>query len=100
MRTNCLRYAFEKKPGKIEVGTRFDAARQRAWFYVSDNGPGIPPEVLTNIFHPFYTTKRVGVGTGLGLYISYEIIKKHGGEIVVETEVGKGTTFRVELPTG
>lgn len=92
--------AFEKQPGKIEVGTRCDAARQRAWFYVSDNGPGIPPDVLTNIFHPFYTTKRPGVGTGLGLYISYEIIKKHGGEIVVETEVGQGTTFKVELPMG
>ncbi|MBI5564885.1 MAG: GAF domain-containing protein [Chloroflexi bacterium] len=90
--------AFEKKPGRIQVGTRFDAARERACFYISDNGPGIPADVLANIFHPFYTTKRVGVGTGLGLYISYEIIKKHGGEIVVETEVDKGTTFRVELP--
>jgi len=92
--------AFEKKPGRIEVGTRFDVARGRACFYVCDNGPGIPADVLANIFHPFYTTKRVGVGTGLGLYISYEIIKKHGGEIVVETEVGQGTTFRVELPVG
>jgi signal transduction histidine kinase len=92
--------AFEKKPGRIQVGTRFDAARGRACFYVNDNGPGIPPAVLANIFHPFFTTKRVGVGTGLGLYISYEIVKKHGGEIVVETEVGQGTTFRVELPVG
>ncbi len=90
--------AFEKQPGHIEVGTRFEAARERVCFYVADNGPGIPADVLANIFHPFYTTKRVGVGTGLGLYISYEIIKKHGGEIVVDTEVGKGTTFRVELP--
>jgi signal transduction histidine kinase len=90
--------AFEKQPGRIEVGTRFDAARERVCFYVTDDGPGIPADVLANIFHPFYTTKRVGVGTGLGLYISYEIVKKHGGEISVDTEVGTGTTFRVELP--
>ena len=68
------------------------------WFYVKDTGPGIPAHVLPNIFHPFYTTKAVGVGTGLGLYVSYEIVKKHNGEIVVETGPGQGTLFRVELP--
>jgi two-component system NtrC family sensor kinase len=54
---------------------------------------------LPNIFHPFYTTKGVGVGTGLGLYISYEIVKKHGGDIIVDTAPGQGTEFRVELPS-
>ncbi len=88
--------AFDKQPGRIEVGTGFDAARERAYFYVTDTGPGIPADVLASIFHPFFTTRRKG--TGLGLYISYEIVKKHGGDIVVETEVGKGATFRVELP--
>jgi two-component system NtrC family sensor kinase len=90
--------AFNQKPGRIEVGTATNADRSVVWFYVKDNGPGIPAHVLPNIFHPFYTTKGVGVGTGLGLYISYEIVKKHRGEIVVETAAGQGTLFRVELP--
>ena len=90
--------AFDKRSGRIEIGTDYDRARNVVSFYVSDNGPGIPAEVLPNIFNPFFTTKLVGVGTGLGLYISYEIVKKHGGEIVVETEAGNGTLFRVELP--
>lgn len=70
------------------------------WIVVSfeDSGPGIPPEILPKIFEPFYTTKEVGVGTGLGLSISYGIVKEHGGEIRVETEVGKGSTFSVWLP--
>jgi two-component system, NtrC family, sensor kinase len=90
--------ALEQRAGRLEVGTGHDAARGAVWFYVKDNGPGIPAHVLPNIFHPFYTTKPVGVGTGLGLYISYEIVKKHNGEISVETGEGQGTLFRVELP--
>ncbi len=64
---------------------------------VHDSGAGIPPEVLTLIFAPFFTTKPVGVGTGLGLSISQRIINKLGGRITVESEVGKGTVFRVHL---
>jgi two-component system NtrC family sensor kinase len=90
--------ALEKNSGRIEIGTGQDAARGVVWFYVKDNGPGIPAHVLPNIFHPFYTTKGVGVGTGLGLYLSYEIVKKHNGEIIVETGPDEGTLFRVELP--
>ena len=90
--------AFDHKPGHIEVGTCTAANRTVVQFYVKDDGPGIPQEVLPNIFHPFYTTKGVGVGTGLGLYISYEIVKKHNGEVVVETKAGQGTTFRIEVP--
>jgi signal transduction histidine kinase/putative methionine-R-sulfoxide reductase with GAF domain len=90
--------AFEQQPGRIEIGTDADRDRGVVWFYVKDNGPGIPPHVLPNIFHPFFTTKGVGVGTGLGLYISYEIVKKHGGEISVNSVPGQGTQFRVELP--
>jgi signal transduction histidine kinase/putative methionine-R-sulfoxide reductase with GAF domain len=90
--------AFAQQPGRIEIGTASDQARGVVWFYVKDNGPGIPTQVLPNIFHPFYTTKGVGVGTGLGLYISYEIVKKHDGEVIVETAPGQGTQFRVELP--
>ena len=65
---------------------------------VSDSGSGIPKEILSRIFDPFYTTKDVGKGTGLGLSISHEIIKKHSGELLVESAVGVGTTFTVKLP--
>ncbi len=67
---------------------------------VVDNGCGIPPEIQTRIFDPFFTTKPPGEGTGLGLSISYGIIEDHGGAIEVESEVGKGSTFVVHLPTG
>ena len=65
---------------------------------VADNGPGIPKELLSKIFDPFFTTKEVGEGTGLGLSVCYGIVKEHGGELHVESEEGKSTTFTVELP--
>lgn len=65
---------------------------------ISDNGSGIPENVLPNIFDPFFTTKKVGEGTGLGLSIVHKIVQGHGGAIRVNSVVGKGTTFFVELP--
>jgi PAS domain S-box-containing protein len=65
---------------------------------VEDDGCGIAPENLERIFDPFFTTKRVGEGTGLGLGIAYHIVRSHGGEIQVESELGKGTRFRVRFP--
>ena len=53
---------------------------------------------MAHIFDPFFTTKRVGEGTGLGLSIAYQIVRNHGGDLTVESEVGRGTIFRVELP--
>ncbi len=65
---------------------------------ISDTGAGIPEDKMSRIFEPFFTTKAVGMGTGLGLSISYDIVKKHNGEIKVDSEVGKGTTFSVTIP--
>jgi two-component system NtrC family sensor kinase len=64
----------------------------------SDSGCGIPPEHVTKIFDPFFTSKEPGKGVGLGLSVGYSIIKAHGGTIDVESEVGRGTTFRIVLP--
>lgn len=68
------------------------------WVEVADTGKGIAAENLKRIFDPFFTTKPVGKGTGLGLSLAYGIVKKHAGRIEVESEVGKGTRFRVWLP--
>ena len=85
-----------KGEGKIWIKTTMEDD----WVYISfkDTGKGIPPDILKDIFNPFFTTKPVGVGTGLGLSISYGIIEKHGGEISVSSEVGKGTEFIIKLP--
>ncbi|MBC3935955.1 PAS domain-containing protein [Undibacterium sp. CY7W] len=68
------------------------------WIRISDTGSGIPPEIMTRIFEPFFTTKPVGSGTGLGLSLSYGIIKKHNGRIEVKSEMGVGTSFTIHLP--
>lgn len=65
---------------------------------VSDNGNGIPSKIVDKIFQPFFTTKPTGSGTGLGLSLSYDIIKAHGGEIKVQTKEGQGTEFFISLP--
>ena len=65
---------------------------------VKDNGNGIPQKILDKIFQPFFTTKPAGQGTGLGLSLSYDIIKAHGGEIKVETKEGEFTEFVIQIP--
>ncbi|MFA9217017.1 MAG: ATP-binding protein [Sphingomonadaceae bacterium] len=91
-------HAMGAQRGQITLRTGRSADGEKVWFTVSDNGSGIAPDVLPRIFDPFYTTKPVGHGTGLGLSLAYGIVQRHGGSIDVDTELGRGTTFRVELP--
>lgn len=84
--------------GVITVGTA--TAGDMVEISVTDTGCGISPENIAKIFEPFFTTKEVGKGTGLGLAISADIVQKHGGELLVKSEVGRGTTFTVRLPIG
>jgi two-component system, NtrC family, sensor kinase len=65
---------------------------------VKDEGSGIAPEHLPRLFEPFFTTKDVGEGTGLGLAVTYGIVREHGGWVAVESDVGCGTTFSIHLP--
>jgi CheY-like chemotaxis protein/anti-sigma regulatory factor (Ser/Thr protein kinase) len=81
---------------EIRVSTRME--QDQVTISVSDTGAGIPPEVRRRLFTPFFTTKPAGVGTGLGLAISHRIITSLGGTITLDTEVGRGTTFKVKLP--
>ena len=67
--------------------------------FVKDNGNGIPEKLIDKIFQPFFTTKPTGQGTGLGLSLSYDIVKAHGGELTVETKDGEGSTFTIQIPT-
>jgi two-component system NtrC family sensor kinase len=88
--------AFEGAPGQITVLTRQQEGAIHVVF--ADNGKGIPEEYLPRIFEPFFTTKSPGRGTGLGLSVCHQIVRQHGGVILVESKPGKGTTFTVVLP--
>ncbi len=90
--------AIERPPGTVKIFTTPAPEKGRIFLVVEDTGKGIEKQHLSRVFDPFFTTKDVGSGTGLGLYIVYGIIKQHGGDIKVESEVGKGTRFLIELP--
>lgn len=85
-----------REQGNIWISTRREG--DEIVIEIRDDGKGIPEEALPKIFDPFFTTKPVGQGTGLGLSISYNIIREHGGTIEVESEVDRGTRFRIRLP--
>jgi signal transduction histidine kinase len=84
--------------GTILLSTTFKAAAGLVSINITDTGYGINKRDLSRIFDPFFTTKPTGEGTGLGLSVSYGIIKNHGGDITVESKPGKGSTFSVILP--
>ena len=97
---NILTNAIQAMPdkGTITVNSFVDNSSNTIKVTIADTGKGMTEEVKTKIFQPFFTTKDVGEGTGLGLSISYGIIKKHDGQIDVESELGKGTVFVITLP--
>ena len=94
----------ERGQGHVRIRTRHlvhgvgHRSQDRIEMEVSDDGPGIPPEIASRIFDPFFTTKPPGVGTGLGLSIVYGIVHQHGGEVTFENQPGGGARFIVELP--
>jgi two-component system NtrC family sensor kinase len=97
--TNAIHAMLEKAQGprKLTVTTGSNGFFIRIG--VADTGPGIPPSIRERIFEPFFTTKPTGKGTGLGLSISHTIMAEHHGRLRLETEVGQGATFTIELPT-
>ncbi|NND88868.1 MAG: GHKL domain-containing protein [Flavobacteriaceae bacterium] len=103
--TNAFYAVSEKKKlskdatYKPTVSLRTERKKDEIVISVKDNGNGIPKEVVHKVFQPFFTTKPTGEGTGLGLSMSYDIIKAHGGELNVNTKEGKYTTFEIILPT-
>jgi signal transduction histidine kinase len=82
--------------GTIRVRTEVQGRNVMAW--IEDDGCGIEADVLDRIFDPFFTTKPVGEGTGLGLGIAHQIVRKHGGDITIDSRPGRGTVFGVRLP--
>jgi len=100
--TNAI-YAVNKKfnhdvGGKIWIETGVHADNTSVFIKIADNGIGIPKEIHERIFEPFFTTKDVGEGTGLGMSIAYNTIAKHHGKIIVDSEVGQGTSFTLLIP--
>ncbi|HLL77254.1 MAG TPA: ATP-binding protein [Pyrinomonadaceae bacterium] len=98
--TNLLLNARDALPdgGRITLRTRAEES-DAVTIYVIDDGIGIAPENVARIYDPFFTTKGVGRGTGLGLAVSYGIVQEHSGHIAVESAPGRGTTFRITVPT-
>ena len=84
--------------GNLWLTTTFNREESRVQIVVRDDGSGIPPEILPRIFEPFLTTKETGRGVGLGLAISHSILERHNGNIEVQSDPGRGTTFTVTLP--
>jgi two-component system NtrC family sensor kinase len=85
-------------PAGTAQGEGCEAKGEMVEIRVTDNGPGIAPDILPRIFDPFFTTREVGHGMGLGLFVVYEIVDEHGGCIAVQSTPGQGATFCIRLP--
>ncbi len=96
--SNAAEAMETSKGGVLSIETRYSLKNGAIVVSFKDTGEGIPPENLSKLFEPFFTKKKGGKGVGLGLSVAYGIIQEHGGSINVESAVGKGTTFEVELP--
>lgn len=96
--TSLLLNAAQAIEGEGTITIKTWQEQQNVLLSVSDTGSGIAPEIIKRIFEPFFTTKTVGNGTGLGLTVAYDIVRKHEGELRLDTELGKGSTFTVCLP--
>ena len=98
--TNLLLNAFQamQPGGRLTVSTSYDRERNGVRIVFSDTGSGVPEEIKDKIFEPFFTTKQPGEGTGLGLAVSYGIVKEHKGELSVTSEEGKGSSFTLWFP--
>jgi len=88
--------AMEGNPGTVRIET--EGKGDHVEIRVRDTGPGIPKEIQARLFEPFFTTKPAGKGTGLGLSVSYGIVKDHKGDIIVDSEPGKGACFILRIP--
>jgi two-component system NtrC family sensor kinase len=97
---NLLQNAAQAMEQRGTVRFATEAREGGVWVTVSDTGRGIPADVLPKVFDPFFTTHDVGDGTGLGLTVCHDTVQAYGGRIEVESEPGRGTTFRVFLPGG
>jgi signal transduction histidine kinase len=97
---NLVFNAIEAMPdgGELKITSKIDQPKKIIRFMLEDTGIGISKENLDHIYDPFFTTKEEGQGTGLGLSIVYGVVKNHGGEVRVESKVGKGTLFTISLP--
>jgi len=95
---NIILNALDAMPGGGQLTIQTRQQEARAIIKITDTGLGIKPEHLPRIFDPFFTTKGIGKGTGLGLSISFAIVKEHEGQILVDSQVGQGTTFTIILP--
>lgn len=94
---NLLVNAAHAIADKGEINIKTESKNGTVLVSISDTGCGIPQKNIARIFEPFFTTKEAGKGTGLGMSIAYDIVKKHNGDISVQSEVGKGSTFTVSL---
>jgi signal transduction histidine kinase len=95
---NLLLNAVEatQENGEINIRSQIDQVRKRVRVEIADSGCGIPPEHISKVFEPFFTTKAKG--TGLGLAVTYRIIRNHQGDIQVSSQLGEGTRFTIEIP--